>query len=109
MKTVREIQRQVAVFSEGHNLTAPAAARVLDLTSEVGEVAKEILKMTSYGNKELVLNEEVAMELGDVLYSLLTVANVLDIDLATAFDAVMEKYEQRLQQSESGSIGSENE
>ncbi|MBU2036319.1 hypothetical protein KKC36_02635, partial [Patescibacteria group bacterium] len=50
--------------------------------------------------------QEVKSELGDVLYSLITVANSLDIDLEEALDLVLEKYQKRL---EKGSAGSEVE
>lgn len=80
--------------------------RVLDTMSELGEVAKEVLKMSDYGRKPAEYREELKSELGDVLYSLITIANTFDIDLEDALQKVLKKYEQRLKK---GSAGSENE
>ena len=42
-------QQVVAEFVSAHHLEAPPEIRVLDLVSEVGEVAKEALKGSAYG------------------------------------------------------------
>lgn len=101
-----ELQNEIQRFVEEHKLDSPAEFRVLDLVSEVGEVSKEILKMTGYGTKPLQKNEEVKSELGDVLYSLIVVANKLNVDLNKALNLVLQKYKKRL---EKGSAGSEVE
>ena len=64
--------------------------------SELGEVAKEILKMSDYGRKPLKYRKELKSELGDLLYSIITIANSFDIDLEEALNMVLEKYEKRL-------------
>jgi NTP pyrophosphatase (non-canonical NTP hydrolase) len=79
--------------------------RLLDTFSELGEVAKEILKMSNYGRDEFQFREEVKGELGDVLYSLITVANSLNVDLEEELQQVLKKYQKRL---EKGSPDSEN-
>ena len=84
----------------------PVEHRVLDTMSELGEVAKEILKMSNYGRKPIEYGEELKSELGDVLYSLITIANTFDIDLEDALSQVLEKYKKRLKK---GSAGSEND
>ncbi len=65
-----------------------------------------MLKMSNYGRKPIEYREELKSELGDVLYSLITVANSFDIDLEDALHQVIEKYEKRLIR---GSAGSEND
>lgn len=74
--------------------------------SELGEVAKEILKMSDYGRKPLAYREELQLELGDLLYSVITIANSFDVDLEEALGMVLKKYETRLKK---GSAGSEND
>jgi len=69
---------------------------LLDLTSELGEFAKEILKATDYGKKSLTKNHHMGMELGDLIYSLICLANSLNIDIETALSLAMEKYAKRL-------------
>ena len=103
---MKHLQKTVQDFTNTHNLNAPPEHRTLDLVSEVGEVAKEILKMTNYGTKEPEHREEIKGELGDLLFSLTALANQLDVDLEDALQLVLDKYDKRLQK---GSAGSEVE
>jgi len=92
---MKDEQDQVAEFMEEHELGGTTAFRVLDLVSEVGEVAKDATKTAEYGEKpeELEVKKD---EIGDVLFSLLAVSNDLDIDAEEAFEEAMEKYERRI-------------
>lgn len=103
---MKEIQERIKRFCVENDMESPAEHRVLDTMSELGEVAKEMLKMSNYGRKPIEYREELKSELGDVLYSLITVANSFDIDLEDALHQVIEKYEKRLIR---GSAGSEND
>jgi len=103
---MKEIQEKIKKFCKEHNLESPAEHRVLDTMSELGEVAKEILKMSDYGRKPLEYREELKSELGDLLFSVITIANTFDIDLGEDLNMVLKKYEQRLKK---GSAGSEND
>ena len=99
-------QQHVKQFCEEHNMLSPTEFRTLDLVSEIGEVAKEILKMTNYGTKPLNKNNDIKLELGDAYFSLLALANTLDVDLEEALEQVLEKYNTRLKK---GGAGSEND
>lgn len=44
-----EEQEHVATFIKKHNLEGTAEFRILDLASEVGEIAKEATESTEYG------------------------------------------------------------
>ena len=103
---LKNLQAKVKEFVNKNNLDSPTEFRVLDLVSETGEVAKEILKMTNYGNSDLKINEDVKLELGDVLYSLIVVSNKLNVDLDESLQLVLQKYEKRLSK---GSAGSESD
>lgn len=103
---MKHLQDKVQIFTTDHNLSSPIEHRMLDLVSEVGEVSKEVLKMSNYGREEIQYNDAFAEELGDVLYSLITVANHFEVDLEEAVHQALEKYERRFQK---GSIGSESE
>lgn len=81
--------------------------RMLDLFDEIGEVAKEISKMSDYGSKKPKFREEIIMELGDAFYSLITVANYYDVDLVDSLRLALEKYEKRIKKW--GHAGSEND
>ncbi|MEM7821090.1 MAG: MazG-like family protein [Candidatus Aenigmatarchaeota archaeon] len=56
---MKELQKRIKKFCKEHNLESPAEHRVLDTMSELGEVAKEILKMSDYGRKPLRYREEL--------------------------------------------------
>lgn len=100
-------QQHVQQFIEEHDLGGGPSEWVHDLQSELGEVAKEILKATEYGENdidEITLSEEMESELGDLYFSLLGLANALGVDIQDALEHVLEKYEDRV--SETGSAGS---
>ena len=103
---MKKLQQKVQQFNQKNMMLAPIEHRVLDTVSELGEVAKEILKMTDYGKKSLVYNSDIKGELGDVFYSLIGIANHFDINLEEALNQTLKKYNSRL---EKGNAGSENE
>ncbi|WP_276256871.1 MazG-like family protein [Halomontanus rarus] len=89
-------QRTVAAFVEEHDLEAPPAYRVLDLTSEVGELAKEVNESTAYGATRADV-DAAADELGDALFALLALADSLEIDADDALEEALAKYRSRLE------------
>jgi NTP pyrophosphatase (non-canonical NTP hydrolase) len=92
----RSNQERVGQFVELHSLDALVDARLLDLVSEVGELSKEFLIATSYGQKEFQPSAEWRDELGDVYFALLCVAEKSGVDLDTVLRESMAKYERRL-------------
>ena len=106
---MKELQKKIKKFCEENNMESSAEHRVLDTMSELGEVAKEILKMSDYGRKRrkpIEHKEGLKSELGDVLYSLITIANTFNIDLEDALQQVLKKYERRMKK---GSADSDND
>lgn len=99
-----EEQNKVAEFIEKHNMDGTTEFRILDLVSEVGEVAKDATKSAGYGADlgNLSVKKD---EIGDVLFSVLAVAESLDIDAEEALNIALEKYERRI--DEKGDPGSE--
>ncbi len=94
------IQHRIAEFVQVNGLETSPAARTLDLVSEVGEVAKEILKATNYGQTDFELAESLQdnweEEIADVLFALICLANSTHVDLDLALEAVLNKYAARL-------------
>ena len=65
---------------------------ILRLTEELGELAREVNHQFGEKRKKPTETEgSLAMELGDLLFVLVSMANSLDIDLETTFRAVMDK------------------
>lgn len=104
---LNEFQKKVKIFMDNNNMNNPIENRMLDLVDEIGEISKEINKMSGYGTKKAEFREEIIMEFGDVFYSLITVANYYDIDLLNSLNLAVEKYEKRIKKG--GHAGSEND
>ena len=96
-------QEKVREFIEKNELDSTPEFRILDLVSEVGEIAKDATKSTDYGTspEDISVKED---EIGDVLFSILAVAESLDIDSDKALDTALEKYRERI--GEKGDPGS---
>jgi NTP pyrophosphatase (non-canonical NTP hydrolase) len=83
----------ISRFDEGY---WPPLANLARLVEEVGELAREINHR--HGSKPKKPDEaeaDIALELGDVLFVLIALANEQGIDLTDAFGKVLEKYEAR--------------
>ena len=87
------VDRWIARFEEGY---WPPLVNLARLTEEVGELAREINHR--FGAKPKRPDEpegDLAMELADVLFVLLCLANERGIDLGEALNEVLEKYRVR--------------
>ena len=102
---VKNWQDRAAEFSQKRNFPHSPTVYVLDVLSELGEVAKEILLATNYGSQDAAMRPELSEELGDLLFSVCQLATAAEVDLEEAFTAVLHKYETRWQ--EKGHTGSE--
>ena len=99
-------QNEIAQFVRQHDLEIPVWDRMLDLTSEMGELAKEILKASDYGRQDFSFDAAWRDELGDVLFSLVCLANSTEVNLLDALRDAITKYQIRLTRGEDA--GSEN-
>ncbi len=89
-------QAQTAQFVKTHQLKIPVGDRLLDLVSEIGEIAKEVLSATGYGQRHFRPGPNWELELGDAFFSLICIANSTDVDLISALRKALQKYETRL-------------
>jgi NTP pyrophosphatase (non-canonical NTP hydrolase) len=89
-------QEKVREFTKAHNLTPTPAVALIDLLSELGEVAKDILKSSDYKANLSCGKPQSWDELGDVFYSLLTLAIALNYDLDRGLDVALTKYRNRI-------------
>jgi NTP pyrophosphatase (non-canonical NTP hydrolase) len=83
----------ITQFEEGY---WPPLTNLARLTEEVGELARELNHR--YGHKTKRPDEpeqDLALELGDVLFVLLVIANEQGIDLEETLERVLEKYRSR--------------
>jgi NTP pyrophosphatase (non-canonical NTP hydrolase) len=95
--SLSEVQRRVDAwisgFKEGYFHPLTNMAR---LTEEVGELAREINHRFGQKTKKKEEPEgDLAMEMADILFVLICMANREGIDLQAAFERMMEKVETR--------------
>ena len=94
---IREMQAEVdewiGQFAAGY---WPPLVLLARLTEEVGELAREVNhRFGAKPKKEGEAPGDLALEIADILFILLCYANVLHLDLDTAFRQVMRKYRTR--------------
>ncbi|HEY0827789.1 MAG TPA: nucleotide pyrophosphohydrolase [Bacilli bacterium] len=96
-KTLKAMQQEVddyiSQFKEGYFSPLSMLAR---MSEEVGELAREVNH--SYGEKPKKASEQentIEMELGDILFITICFANSLGIDLSSALEGVMHKFQTR--------------
>ena len=94
---IRDIQRQVddyiSQFREGY---FPPLVNLARLTEEVGELARELNHR--FGPKTKKADEpegDIALELGDIIFVCVVLANQLGIDLDEAVARTLGKYRVR--------------
>ena len=103
------MQEKVKEFNDNrtcHKKTMPVYARILDIQSELGELAKEYLKSSRYGTQQFDLKEDFKEEYGDVLYALLSLAGELGFSSEECLDIVLNKLQERMEKN--NSMGSGN-
>ena len=87
------VHRWIDQFEEGY---WPPLAILARLMEEVGELSREVNHR--FGSKPKRADEapvELEMEIADVLFVIISLANQQGIDLERAFDRIMDKYEER--------------
>lgn len=89
----RDVDTYIAQFKEGY---FPPLVNLARLTEEVGELARELNHQ--FGPKRKKADEaegDIALELGDVLFVVVVLANQLGIDLEDATARTLDKYKVR--------------
>lgn len=88
-----EVDRWVGQFEDGY---WPPLANLARLAEEVGELARLLNHLHGPKRKKGIEDEqELALELGDILFVLAVLANQHDLDLSDAFRRTLAKYGER--------------
>ena len=103
---MNDVQKKIKAFIADNNLNVDVNTRLLDLVSEVGELAKAYLKATQYDKEKFINTPNWEEELADVVFTLVVLANRANINLNQALKNVLLKYELRIEQS--GTPGSQS-
>ena len=89
----RKVDEWISQFEEGY---WPPLTNLARLIEEVGELARELNhRFGSKIKKPEEPNQELAVELADVLFVLIVIANEQGIDLDEALESVLAKYRER--------------
>jgi NTP pyrophosphatase (non-canonical NTP hydrolase) len=89
----REVDAYIGQFKEGY---FPPLVNLARLTEEVGELARELNHR--YGPKTKKADEpegDIALELADILFVVVVLANQLEVDLPAAVERTLAKYRTR--------------
>lgn len=89
----KHVDDYISQFKEGY---FPPLVNLARLTEEVGELARELNHR--HGKKTRRADEpegDVALELADILFVVVVLANQMDIDLQEAVDRTLTKYRVR--------------
>ena len=94
--TLKELQNEVHEWISRYGGYWPPLSMLARLTEETGELARELNH--TYGTKKKKPEETtkpISGEMGDILITLMCIANALDIDLDASFRKTMDKIQQR--------------
>ena len=92
-QTQKIVDEWINQFEEGY---WPPLSMLASLMEEVGELAREInAREKIKKKKETEPKEDIGLEMADILFSLICLANHYRIDLESKFKEVMEKYSNR--------------
>lgn len=87
------VDSYIGQFTEGY---WPPLTNLARLIEEVGELARELNHRFGHKTKKPDEPEQdLALELGDIMFVLMVIANEQKIDLDDAFRRVLEKYDAR--------------
>ncbi len=98
--TVGNLRRQVRELKADKGFDITLEQRLAYLTSEVGEVAREVLRLSRDGNTDVgtmdaeqvaSVRAKLGMEIYDVLWNLLDLADLAGVDLEGAFEQKAER------------------
>lgn len=88
----KKVDQWIAQFEEGY---WPPLAMFASIVEEVGEFGREINNLEGYKRKRGASSNTLELELGDVMFSLICIANFLKIDIGNAFLKSLDKYSKR--------------
>jgi len=98
-----EKAQATAIYPDSHKITYPA----LGMAGEAGEVANKVKKLIRDGKDEMPddWREQLASEIGDVMWYCAALARDLDVSLTTIMAANLDKLKARQERGTLGGSG----
>jgi len=99
--SLKDAQKIVDEWIEEKGLKLSEYAKFCRLVEEVGELGEAMtVKMgerkAGCGSKRLADHSDLGEELGDILFSLIEIANVFNINLESCFDLTIQRYDKKV-------------
>lgn len=91
-KIQKTVDKWIDQFEEGY---WPPLSMFASVVEEVGELGREINNLEGHKKKRTKEKSNLDLELADIIFSVVCLANYYKIDLDKAFRKVMEKYTAR--------------
>ena len=91
-RSTEESDDWIKQFEEGYWSPLAMFASVVE---EIGELGREINDIEGYKKRKVKSNSSLELELGDIVFSLVCLANYFEIDLEKAFTRTLNKYSKR--------------
>ena len=88
----KDVDDWINQFEEGY---WPPLSMLAAVVEETGELAREINHREGYKKKRAPDDSNLDLELADLLFSLVCIANYYHVDLDESFKVVLEKYTKR--------------
>jgi NTP pyrophosphatase (non-canonical NTP hydrolase) len=97
IKTLKELQKDVDKYiSQYKNGYWSPYVMLAALMEEVGELSREINHLKGIKPKKNSEQEkEIKIEIGDLIFSIICIANEFEIDLSDALESTLNKYNKR--------------
>lgn len=90
------LQKVVDILSNEREKCPSIEQRALDLSHKVGNLSKEILKNLNSDKKSFHISESYEEEIGNVLFSLVCMANESNTSLEICLNKVLDRYKTQL-------------
>ena len=88
---MREYQDMIREFIGEYSIEDNAEMRFLSLVSEVGALSKEMIAATDYGYEDVEATDEIIEELGDVIFAVLNLCNIMGIDAGACLKSAISR------------------
>lgn len=100
-KTLKDYQKQTQEIIDKFDFNWSTYVQYIHLVEEVAELGEAITvnngdRKSGSGEKALADHSDIAEEIGDSLFSVIAVANKLNIDSAEALEAAFKRYQNKL-------------
>jgi len=95
MLNLNEIQEKIDLWVKNHGDYWSPLSMLCAIVEEIGEIAREINSLEGYKPKKKEEKGELFEEMGDLLFSIICLANYYDIKLDNAILKSIKKFSER--------------